>query len=82
MILNIDPTILELDMNYVLFYHENHALFDSYIVEFVHDATKNYYERGKYGCGNFHVIKTPLFMLKFLKVALAFFSYASFFVLQ
>jgi hypothetical protein len=22
---------------------------DIYIVEFVHDATKNYYERGKYG---------------------------------
>jgi hypothetical protein len=23
---------------------------DIYIVEFVHDAAKNYYERGKYGC--------------------------------
>jgi hypothetical protein len=24
-------------------------LCDIYIVEFVHDATENYYERGKYG---------------------------------
>jgi hypothetical protein len=34
---------------------------DIYIVEFIHDATKNYYERGKYGCWNSHVTKTPLF---------------------
>ena len=30
--------------------HEKNALCDSYIVEFIHDATENYYERGKYGC--------------------------------
>ena len=47
---NINPTILELDMNYVIVDHEKYALCDSYIVEFVHDATENYYERGKYGC--------------------------------
>ena len=35
--------------------HEKHALCDSYIVEFIHDATENYYERGKYGCRNFHL---------------------------
>jgi hypothetical protein len=34
------------------------------------DATKNYYERGKYGCRNFHVTKTPLFILKVLKLLL------------
>ena len=28
--------------------HENNALCDSYIVEFIHDATENYYERGTY----------------------------------
>ena len=28
--------------------HEKNALCDSYIVEFVNDATENYYERGKY----------------------------------
>jgi hypothetical protein len=43
---------------------------DIYIVEFVHNATKNYYERGKYGCWNFHVTKTPLFILKVPKLLL------------
>ena len=28
--------------------HEKNALCDSYIVEFTHDATANYYERGTY----------------------------------
>ena len=28
--------------------HEKNALCDSYIVEFIHDATENYYERGTY----------------------------------
>jgi hypothetical protein len=41
---------------------------DSYIVEFVHDATENLYEGGQYGCRNFHVTKTPLYMLKILKL--------------
>ena len=44
-ILSIDPTILELNMNYVLLDHDKHALCDSYVVEFVHDATENYYKR-------------------------------------
>ena len=30
--------------------HEKNALCDSYIVEFIHDATENYYERGTYAC--------------------------------
>ena len=46
--------------------HENNALYDSYIVQFIHDFTENYYERGKYGCRNFHVIKLPLIMLRLL----------------
>ena len=51
------------------FMHVNkNALCDTYIVEFVHDASENYYERGKYGCRNFRVTKTPLYMLKFLKL--------------
>jgi hypothetical protein len=65
-----DPTILELDMDYVLADHENHALCDIYIVEFVHAATENYYERGKYGCWSFHVTKTPLFILNVPKLLL------------
>ena len=41
-------------------------LYDSYFVEFVYDPTCNYYERGKYGCRNFHVTKLPLVMLRLL----------------
>src|SRR5215203_872482 len=41
--------------------HDKNALCDSYIVEFAHDATESYYERGKYGCRNFHITKTPLY---------------------
>ena len=40
-------------MNYVLLDHEKHALCERYVVEFSHDATENYYERGKYGCMKF-----------------------------
>ena len=35
--------------------HENNALGAGYIVEFIHDATENYYERGTYAstyCNN------------------------------
>ena len=44
--------------------HEEKNLYDSYIVEFDYDPTCNYYDRGKYGCRNFHVAKLPLFMLR------------------
>src|SRR5215203_942823 len=50
--------------------HDKNALCDSYIVEFAHVATESYYERGKYGCRNFHVTKMPLYVLKFLKLHL------------
>jgi hypothetical protein len=43
---------------------------DIYIVKFVHDATENYCERGKYGCWNYHVTKIPLFILKVSKLLL------------
>ena len=36
------------------------------IVEFDYDPTCNYYERGKYGCRNFHDTKLPLFMMRLL----------------
>ena len=48
--------------------HEQHDLCDSYILDVVHDATGNYFERGKFGCRNFHVTKTPLSLLKVLKL--------------
>ena len=38
--------------------HKEKIIYDSYIIEF--DPTYNYYERGKYGCRKFHVIKFPL----------------------
>ena len=47
--------------------NKKHVLCDSYIVEFVNNATKNYYERGKYDCWSSHVTKTPLFLLQVLK---------------
>src|ERR1041385_1300120 len=54
----------------VLVGHEQNALCDSYIVEFVHDATENYFERGNFGCTNLRVTKTPHFMLKVLSLFL------------
>ena len=59
-----NPTILE---ECQLFMHvdcEDNILCDSYIVEFDYDPTCNYYERGRYGCRNFHVAKLPLVMLR------------------
>ena len=50
-------TVFELNRNYVFVDHEKHALCDSYIVEFVHDATESYYERGKYVCKIFKSLK-------------------------
>src|ERR1044072_4002458 len=52
----------------VLVGHEQHDLCDSYILEVVLDATENYFERGKFGCRYFRVTKTPLFLLKVLKL--------------
>ena len=57
-----NPTILEECQLCMHVDHEKKMLCDSYIVEF--DPTYNYYERGKYGCRNFHVIKFPLVMLR------------------
>ena len=46
--------------------HEKNALGAGYIVEFIHDATENYYEGGIYACRNCNNIKFPLSMcLKF-----------------
>ena len=53
-----------------IFDNKKHVLCDSYIVEFVNDATENYYERGKYGCWSSHVTKIPLFLLQVLKLHL------------
>ena len=47
--------------------HEKNALCDSYIVEFIHDATENYYEGGIYACRDCNNIKFPLYVLKVSK---------------
>ena len=43
--------------------HEENALCDGYIVEFIHDATENYYEGGTYVCRNCNNIDTsPMYL--------------------
>ena len=54
----------------MLLVHEKNALCDIYIVEFIHDATKNYYERGTYAYTYLNNIKFPLYVLKILKFRL------------
>jgi hypothetical protein len=62
----VNPTILEECQLCMHVDHVEKILCDSYIVEFDYDPTCNYYERGKYGCRNFHVTKLPLIMLRLL----------------
>ena len=50
--------------------HEKNALCDSYIVEFIHDGTENYYEGRTYACRNCNNIKFPLYVLKIVKLCL------------
>ena len=50
--------------------HEKNALCDGYIVEFIHDATENYYEGGIYACRSCNNVKFPLYVLKVLKLYL------------
>jgi hypothetical protein len=67
------PTIInEKNISYVenndtfmLMDHGKNVSNDSYIVEFINDATESYYERGKHGHMHLNNIKFPLFMLKF-----------------
>ena len=50
--------------------HEKNALGAGYIVEFIHDATENYYEGGTYACRNCKNIKFPPYVLEILKLCL------------
>ena len=61
-----NPTIFEERQLCMHVDHEKNILCDSYIVEFEYDPTCNYYERGKYGCRNFHITKSHLVMLRLL----------------
>src|SRR5215208_7181201 len=60
--------------NFMHVAHDKNALCDTYIVEFVHDATESYYERGKHGYMHLNNIKFPLFILRILKLRLFCFS--------
>src|SRR4051812_5565799 len=59
--LSYDPIDGVENYTHVLVGHEQHDLCDNYILYGVHDASGNYFERGKFDCRNFHVTKTPLF---------------------
>ena len=61
---------VESSKNSMLVAHEKNALCDSYIFDFIHDATENYYERGSYACRSCNNIKFPLYVLKVLKLRL------------
>ena len=50
--------------------HGKNALCSGYIVEFIHDATENYYEGGIYACRSCNNIKSRLYVLKILKICL------------
>jgi hypothetical protein len=50
--------------------HDKNVLGDSYIINFIHDVTESYYERGKHGFMHLNNIKSPLFMLKGLMLHL------------
>ena len=68
--LSYDPNDCIKNNTHFLVGYEQHVLCDSYILDVVHDTTENYFERGKFGCRNFHVTKTPLSLLKLLKLFL------------
>ena len=55
---------------FMLLDHGNNALCDSYIVEFIHDATEIYNERGRHGSKYLNNKKFPLFMVNILKLCL------------
>ena len=62
----VNPTVLEECQLRMHVDRVEIILCGSYFVEFAHDPTCNYYERGKYGCRDFHVTKLPLVMLRLL----------------
>ena len=65
-----DTYAIKSNKSSMLIDHEKNALCDSYIVEFIHDATETYYEGGTYAYRNCNNIKFPLYVLKILKFCL------------
>ena len=52
--------------------HEKNALGSGYIIEFIHDATENYYDGGTYACRNCNNVKFPFYVLQVLNLCLFF----------
>ena len=65
-LVNDNPTILEECQLRIHVDRVKNMFCDSYIDEFAYDPTCSYYERGKYGCRNFHDNNLPLVMLRLL----------------
>ena len=65
-----DFAYMESNDTFMLLDHGNNALCDSYIVEFIHDATEIYNKRGRHGSKYLNNKKFPFFMLKVLKFCL------------
>src|SRR3954471_13483211 len=63
-----DYAYVESNNHFMHVAHDKNVLCDSYIVNFIHDATESYYEIGKHGFMSLNNIKFPLFMLKILKL--------------
>ena len=61
---------VEGNKNSMLMHNEKSALCDSYIVEFIHDATENYYEGGTYACRSCNNVKFLLYVLQFSNLCL------------
>ena len=59
---------MEINNTFMHVDHDKNVLCDTYIVDFIHNATESYYERGKYGSKYLDNIKFPLFILKFLEL--------------
>ena len=54
-----DFTHVESNNTFVHVDHDKDALCDGYVTEFSYDSTESYYERGKCGYINFHLMKFP-----------------------
>ena len=61
---------VESNKNSMLVDHEKNALCAGYMVEFIHDSTENYYERGSYASTYCNNIKFLLYVLKVLKLCM------------
>jgi hypothetical protein len=65
-----DYVYVESNNSFMHVAHDKNVLCDSYIVNFIHDATESYYERGKHGFMHLNNIKFSIFILKILKLHL------------